>query len=100
MAWAQGGGVAVEADRAKAIEHLGKGVGVAKSMGPPRGSASPVKPIYELYGEILLEMGRPEDAAEKFEASILYTPNRPLSLLGLARSYREAGNRKTDRLSR
>lgn len=76
----------------RAIEHLGKGVGVAKSMGPPRGSASPVKPVYELYGEVLLEMGRAEDAADKFEASLLYTPNRPRSLLGLARAHREAGD--------
>ena len=75
----------------RAIEHLGKGVGVAKSMGPPRGSASPVKPVYELYGEVLLEMGRPSDAVAKFEDSLLRTPNRPLSLLGLARAHRAAG---------
>ncbi len=81
-----------EGRQEKAIEHLGKGVGVAKSMGPPRGSASPVKPVYELYGEALLEMGRAQDAVEQFEASLLYTPNRPLSLLGLARAQHEAGD--------
>ncbi len=77
----------------RAIEHLGKGVGVAKSMGPPRGSASPVKPVFELYGEVLLELGRADDAVDKFQASLQRTPNRPLSLLGLARSHEAAGNR-------
>ena len=60
---------------------------------PPRGAASPVKPVHELYGEILLDLNRPADAVEKFETSLLRMPNRPRSLLGLARAYAETGNR-------
>jgi tetratricopeptide (TPR) repeat protein len=59
----------------------------------PRGAASPVKPVYELYGEILLDLDRPADAIEKFETSLLRLPNRPRSLLGLARAYARTGNR-------
>ncbi len=59
----------------------------------PRGAASPVKPVYELYGEILLDLDRPADAIEKFETSLLRLPNRPRSLLGLARAYAETGER-------
>lgn len=55
--------------------------------GVPRGAASPVKPVHELYGEILLDLDRPAEAIEKFETSLLRMPNRPRSLLGLARSY-------------
>ena len=59
----------------------------------PRGAASPVKPVYELYGEILLDLDQPADAIEKFETSLLRLPNRPRSLLGLARAYARTGNR-------
>ncbi len=60
----------------------------------PRGAASPVKPVHELYGEILLDLDRPADAIEKFETSLLRMPNRPRSLLGLARAYAKTGNRE------
>ena len=82
-----------------ALLHAGMGHGtVATSLmdeaqamveegGVPRGPASPVKPVHELYGEILLDLDRPADAIEKFETSLLRMPNRPRSLLGLARSY-------------
>jgi len=62
------------------------------SMAPPRGSASPVKPLHELYGELLLELGMPDKAVEKFETSLLRMPNRPRSLLGLARAHAANGD--------
>ncbi len=61
-------------------------------MRPPRGSANPVKPTYELYGELLLELDRPTDAIKKFQASLLRLPNRPRSLLGLARALEQIGD--------
>ena len=61
-------------------------------MAPPRGSASPIKPVFELYGEILLGLDQPADAAEKFETALVRMPNRPRSLLGLARAYAKSGN--------
>jgi hypothetical protein len=65
---------------------------IVEAGAPPRGAASPVKPVYELYGEILLDLDRPADAIEKFETSLLRMPNRPRSLLGLARANAGAGN--------
>ncbi len=62
------------------------------SMAPPRGSANPVKPVHELYGEMLLDLNMPEEAIEKFETSLLRMPNRPRSLLGLARAQAATGN--------
>ena len=76
----------------RALALLDEGIEISETMGPPRGSASPVKPIRELYGEVLLELERPQDAIEQFEASLLYTPNRPRSLLGLARASAAAGD--------
>ena len=59
---------------------------------PPNGAASPIKPVHELYGELLLDLGRPAEAAEKFEASLRLMPNRPRSLLGLGRAAMAAGD--------
>ena len=66
-------------------------------MGPPRGSASPVKPIHELYGEVLLGQDKPAEAVEHFEATLRLMPNRPLSLLGLARAHSELGHTEAAR---
>ena len=63
-----------------------------RPMRPPAGAASPIKPVYELHGEILLDLDRPADAIEKFETSLLRMPNRPRSLLGLARAYAKTGD--------
>ena len=58
-----------------------------EALPPPRGAASPIKPVQELYGELLMEFGRPAEAVGKFEASLLRMPNRPRSLLGIGRAY-------------
>ncbi|MDE2973426.1 MAG: hypothetical protein OXU64_01715 [Gemmatimonadota bacterium] len=79
-------------DAGKAIEMMDAAVAAVEAMAPPRGSANPVKPVHELYGEILLELGKPEDAVAMFETSLLRMPNRPRSLLGLARAHAACGN--------
>jgi tetratricopeptide (TPR) repeat protein len=44
------------------------------------------KPARELEGEILLELGRAEDALTAFQTALARTPNRILSLAGYARA--------------
>ena len=73
---------------------MDEAVEILLTMRPPNGAASPVKPVHELYGEMLLDLDRPADAIEKFETSLLRLPNRPRSLLGLARAYAKTGNRE------
>ena len=63
-----------------------------EAAAPPRGAASPIKPVHELYGEILFDLGRPAEAVRKFETSLLRMPRRARSLLGLARAAAAAGN--------
>ena len=63
----------------------------------PNGAASPVKPPYELYGELLLALDRPEEASEKFEMSLLRMPMRARSLLGAARAAAARGDNATAR---
>ena len=76
----------------KAIEMMDDAVATVEAMAPPRGSANPVKPVHELYGEILLELGKAEEAVEMFETSLLRMAGRPRSLLGLARAHAASGN--------
>ena len=63
----------------------------------PNGAASPIKPPYELYGELLLALDRPEDASEKFEMSLMRMPKRARSLLGAARAAAARGDDATAR---
>lgn len=74
-----------------AVTAMDKAVAAVEEMAPPRGSANPVKPVYELYGELLLEIDRPGDAVAMFETSLQRMPNRPRSLLGLARALAATG---------
>ncbi|MCY4645987.1 MAG: hypothetical protein OXE73_03835 [Gammaproteobacteria bacterium] len=85
----------LEADRgdeAAARELMDEAVATVEAMAPPRGSASPIKPVHELYGEILAGFDDHGDAAGMFETSLLRMPKRPRSLLGLARASVETGD--------
>jgi tetratricopeptide (TPR) repeat protein len=50
------------------------------------------KPSNELLGEMLLAQGRSEEAVAEFEMSLSRNTGRSLSLLGLARAQKAAGN--------
>ena len=80
-----------------AIALMDEAVAIAESIGLPNGAAIPIKPAHELYGEILLELDRPKEAAVQFEASLLRAPNRRLSLRGLARATAKSGDTHTAR---
>lgn len=94
----QGGYTAVMHKQLGALLHAGMGhadvatglmdeaVEMVEAMAPPRGSASPIKPVHELYGELLLEFDRPAAAAKMFETSLVRMPRRPRSVIGLARA--------------
>lgn len=88
---------AAEGRAEEAVAHMDEAVAIVETLRLPNGAASPVKPPYELYGEILLQLGRPEEALEKFETSLLRMPNRMRSLLGAARAAAAAGDRVTAR---
>ena len=75
-----------------ATGYMDDAVATVEAMAPPRGSANPIKPVHELYGELLLDLGRAEDAAAMFETSLQRMANRPRSLLGLARAHAAMGN--------
>jgi len=56
-----------------------------------------VLPARELLGDLLLELGRPAEAAGAYAASLTRQPNRARSLFGAARAAELAGDRTTAR---
>jgi len=57
-------------------------------FGPP----VPPKPAHELLGEMLLAANRPREAQKHFALALERAPRRSLSLLGIARAARKAGD--------
>ncbi len=57
---------------------------------PPSGPPDIIKPSHELYGELLMEAGRPQDAVAQFQRSLERQPNRARSVRGLAEARRLA----------
>ena len=58
----------------------------SRSAGPIRSKGAD-----ELYGELLLQAGRPKEAVVWFERALARTPNRSRAVLGLARAAAKAG---------
>jgi tetratricopeptide (TPR) repeat protein len=83
--------VATKKEFAKATDLMARAVGIEDEMSPPSGPPEIIKPPRELFGEILLQSGRPADARQKFQAALLREPNRARSLIGLARAQAKAG---------
>jgi tetratricopeptide (TPR) repeat protein len=54
-----------------------------------------VKPSHELYGELLLELGRPGEARRMFEQALSRAPRRSRSLAGLAGAAQAEGDAVT-----
>jgi predicted Zn-dependent protease len=52
----------------------------------PSGPPDVIKPAYEFYGETLLALNKPAQAAEQFSIELQRMPKRALSVLGLARA--------------
>jgi len=76
----------------RALKLMEEATAFEKELPPPLGPPRPVKPFHELYAEMLLELGRPEEAVVQFRRALERWPNRSLSLLGLARASAKAGD--------
>jgi predicted Zn-dependent protease len=79
----------------EALRLMKEAADIELTLDKPSGPPEPIKPATELYGEMLLELGRPKEAAAQFEQSLLRIPKRTPSLFGLARAAAKAGDRVT-----
>ena len=84
---------AAKGDHDQAAKLMKLAVEREEQQGPPSGPPGLIKPAHELFGELLLRAGKPEQAAEQFRTSLLRQPNRARSLLGAARAAAKTGDR-------
>ena len=82
---------------AEAVSRMQEAVALERELPPPMGPPRPLKPASELFGEILLELGKPKEAAAEFERALARWPNRSPILLGLARASAGVGDREAAR---
>jgi tetratricopeptide (TPR) repeat protein len=82
-----GAAIAVAQKDAPTAERLLKEATVIElTMDAPSGPAEPIQPSFDAYGELLLDLNRPKDAAAQFEQALTRMPNRRISLRGLERA--------------
>jgi tetratricopeptide (TPR) repeat protein len=73
-------------DTATAEKLLKEAVAIELTLDAPSGPPEPIKPSFELYGELLNELGRTPEAAAQFNQSLLRMPNRRAALQGLEKA--------------
>jgi hypothetical protein len=83
---------AARGERDAAIALAKEAADLELTLSPPSGPPQPMKPAFELYGELLLAAGRAGEAAQAFEQALLRTPQRTPSLAGLGAAAAAAGD--------
>lgn len=90
-------GALAERNSEAAVRLLESAVAAERQLPPPLGPPALMKSSHELLGEILVELGRPQEARARFEEALAAHPNRSASVLGLARALDAAGERERAR---
>ncbi len=84
----------VKGEHDEAVRLMEEAMAKEKDMHPAYGPPEPIVPPFELYGYVLLESGRGEEALKVFEEMLVRMPNRALATLGAARSADKLGRRE------
>jgi tetratricopeptide (TPR) repeat protein len=77
--------------KSEAVRLAKQAADVEATLAAPSGPPDPIKPALEFYGEVLLDAGKPAEAAAAFEQELLRTPKRTPSVEGLARAAAKGG---------
>jgi tetratricopeptide (TPR) repeat protein len=83
-------------EMAVAKSHFQKAIALEEKNGYFYGPPEIMKPTYEFYGEFLLAVNEPEKALENFEKALQKAPGRTMSLRGLARAAKDAGDKSKE----
>ncbi len=73
-------------DAAAAEKAIKEATEVELALDAPSGPPEPIKPSFELYGQLLLGQGKTKDAQTQFEHSLMRMPNRRQALNGLKKA--------------
>jgi hypothetical protein len=82
-----GAAVAVaQKDTATAEKLLKEATAIELTLDAPSGPPEPIKPSFELYGDLLTELGRGQEAAAQYQQSLQRMPNRRAAVLALSKT--------------
>ena len=84
---------AKKGDKDEAIRLMKQATALEEELSPPSGPPDLMRPSHELFGEILLSVGQPEEAIKQFAISLQRQPNRARSLIGTARAAARSGDK-------
>ncbi len=75
----------------EALAFLEKSTALEDSLSFVSGPPYPIKPSHELFGEVLLSLGKPREAEDEFRRALARTPKRSWSVKGLAQAGDQLG---------
>jgi tetratricopeptide (TPR) repeat protein len=84
-------------DAAAAVTEMDAAVAMEDSIDSLSQPPYPIIPAHELYGSMLMDMGRPAEARKHFEETLRRTPGRPKAIAGIARAAEAMGDTATAR---
>jgi tetratricopeptide (TPR) repeat protein len=84
-------------DAAGAVREMEAALAIEDSIDSLSQPPYPIVPAHELYGSMLMEMGRPVEARQQFEQTLRRTPGRPKAIVGIARAAEAMGDTATAR---
>jgi tetratricopeptide (TPR) repeat protein len=79
-------------DTTRAVAEMDAAVAIEDAIDSLSQPPYPIIPAHELYGSLLMEMGRPADARTQFEEALRRTPGRPKAIAGIARAAEAMGD--------
>jgi tetratricopeptide (TPR) repeat protein len=79
-------------DTAGAVREMEAAVAIEDGIDSLSQPPYPIVPAHELYGSMLMEMGRYADARKHFEETLRRTPGRPKAIAGIARAAEAMGD--------
>jgi tetratricopeptide (TPR) repeat protein len=79
-------------DAARAVTEMDAAVSIEDSIDSLSQPPYPIIPAHELYGSMLMAMGKPAEARQHFEQTLRRTPGRPKAIFGIARAAEAMGD--------
>jgi tetratricopeptide (TPR) repeat protein len=84
-------------DTANVVKEMDAAVAIEDAIDSLSQPPYPIIPAHELYGSMLMEMGRHAEARKHFEETLRRTPGRPKAMAGIARAAEAMDERTTAR---
>ena len=84
-------------DATGAVTEMEAAVAIEDSIDSLSQPPYPIIPAHELYGSMLMDMGKPAEARTHFEETLRRTPGRPKAIVGIAQAAEAMGDTATAR---